>query len=105
MVLDIYGASDVGCVRELNEDSFCIYGFEQNQTPGFCVLSDGMGGHNAGEVASQRAVQFVAEELMEAMNAPEEAQSPPKLVFQRPSAVTEERNRDLKNASSDMPSI
>ena len=88
MVLDIYGASDVGCVRELNEDSFCIYGFEQNQTPGFCVLSDGMGGHNAGEVASQRAVQFVAEELMEAMNAPEEAQ-PPKSLNQAVRAANE----------------
>ncbi|MBE5039546.1 Stp1/IreP family PP2C-type Ser/Thr phosphatase [Ructibacterium gallinarum] len=65
MQLDVYGASDVGCVRELNEDSFCVYGFEQNRAPGFCVLSDGMGGHNAGEVASQRTVQFVAEELME----------------------------------------
>ncbi len=65
MVLDIYGASDIGCVRGLNEDSFCIYGFEENQVPGFCVLSDGMGGHNAGEVASQKTVQFVAEVLME----------------------------------------
>lgn len=70
VILDIYGASDVGCVRELNEDSFCIYGFDRERTPGFCVLSDGMGGHNAGEVASQKTVQFVAEELMEAMSEP-----------------------------------
>ncbi|MBO5364649.1 MAG: Stp1/IreP family PP2C-type Ser/Thr phosphatase, partial [Clostridia bacterium] len=69
MVLDVYGASDIGCVRSLNEDSFCIYGFEEEQFPGFCVLSDGMGGHNAGEVASQKTVQFVAESLMETMAA------------------------------------
>ena len=65
MVLDVYGTSDIGRVRSLNEDSFCIYGFEQGETDGFCVLSDGMGGHNAGEVASQKTVQFMAEILME----------------------------------------
>ncbi len=64
MVLDVYGASDKGQVRDLNEDSFCLHGFEDGQPLGFCVLSDGMGGHNAGEVASQRTVQFVAEELL-----------------------------------------
>lgn len=64
MVLDVYGASDRGLVRDLNEDSFCIHGFDRKEPFGFCVLSDGMGGHNAGEVASQRTVQFVAEELL-----------------------------------------
>ncbi len=64
MVLDVYGASDQGRVRKLNEDSFCIHGLQEGETTGFCVVSDGMGGHNAGEVASQKTVQFVAEELM-----------------------------------------
>ncbi len=63
MVMDIYGASDVGRVRSLNEDSFCIYGLDEQKKPGFCVLSDGMGGHNAGEVASQKTVQFIVEAL------------------------------------------
>lgn len=60
---DTFGLSDVGCVRELNEDSFCIYGFDGGEEKGFCVLADGMGGHNAGEVASQNAVKFITEEL------------------------------------------
>lgn len=68
LILDIHGVSDIGCVRELNEDSFCVYGFEKMQTPGFCLLSDGMGGHNAGEVASQKTIQFVAEELIDSMD-------------------------------------
>ena len=68
MVLDVYGSSDIGCTRSLNEDSFCIYGFDGNKLPGFCILSDGMGGHNAGEVASQKTVQFMAEELLEVLN-------------------------------------
>lgn len=64
MVLDVYGASDKGRVRDLNEDSFCLHGFDRQEPLGFCILSDGMGGHNAGEVASQRTVQFAAEELL-----------------------------------------
>lgn len=69
---DAFGISDVGCIRELNEDCFCIQGFEKidgkEQSPGFCVLADGMGGHNAGEVASQNAVKFAAEELNRFLN-------------------------------------
>lgn len=62
MKIKTYGISDVGKIRELNEDSFGIY------NPGveygcFAVLADGMGGHNAGEVASSMAVDLIASEL------------------------------------------
>ena len=63
MKFDVYGITDTGCVRELNEDNFCICGFEHNTQPGFCVIADGMGGHNAGEVASQLAIDFITESL------------------------------------------
>ncbi len=62
-MVETYGLSDVGCIRELNEDCFCIHGFEDGSENGFCILADGMGGHNAGEVASQSAVGFIAERL------------------------------------------
>ncbi len=64
LALDVYGASHIGKVRDLNEDSFCVHGFTPQEPYGFCIVSDGMGGHNAGEVASQKTVQFVAEELL-----------------------------------------
>lgn len=65
MEIDVYGASDIGCVRELNEDSFCIQGFADGKPPGFCVLADGMGGHCAGEVASQKAAEVISQSLIE----------------------------------------
>ena len=47
--------SDVGLVRGHNEDSFLL------RTPLF-VVSDGMGGHAAGEVASSIAVETIGEQ-------------------------------------------
>ena len=67
-MVDIYGLSDVGCIRELNEDCFCIHGYEGDSNKGFCVLADGMGGHNAGEVASQNAVRIIDEKLSKILN-------------------------------------
>ena len=62
-MVETFGLSDVGCIRELNEDCFCIHGFDGNEDKGFCILADGMGGHNAGEVASQNAVRFIDERM------------------------------------------
>jgi len=57
-----FGAkSDTGCVRENNEDSFRVAP-ELN----LFVLSDGMGGLEAGEVASRMAVETVLEHCREA---------------------------------------
>ena len=62
-MVEVFGLSDVGCIRELNKDCYCICGFGDNSERGFCILADGMGGHNAGEVASQNAVKLIAEEM------------------------------------------
>lgn len=51
-----YGSrTDVGCVREHNEDSLIV-------AAPLYVVADGMGGHAAGEVASEIAVNIVAEQ-------------------------------------------
>ena len=55
-MLRAYGLSDKGHLRASNEDCFGI-----DEGLGLCVLADGMGGHNAGEVASQMAVDIVTD--------------------------------------------
>ena len=62
LTLKIAGDSDTGRVREHNED--CI---GMRADSGFAVLADGMGGHQAGEVASHLAVQSVVDELVRAL--------------------------------------
>ena len=46
------GRTDTGRVRGHNEDNFCILADRK-----VFVVADGMGGHNAGEVASQIAIE------------------------------------------------
>lgn len=50
--------SDRGRVRGNNEDAVLVI-----ESAGLAVLADGMGGYNAGEVASSMAVQSVAAEM------------------------------------------
>lgn len=54
--IDFAEISDTGRVREHNEDAI-----GSNNDIGLMVLADGMGGYNAGEVASGIAVQIVIE--------------------------------------------
>ena len=65
------GLSDKGMVRPNNEDSFYISGLLLKRRRLF-VIADGMGGHNAGEVASSIAAEIMkktAEEAKPSMNA------------------------------------
>ena len=58
MRLRVGAATDIGRVREINEDAFAVR-VEQ----GLFVVCDGMGGAAAGEVASQLAVDTILEYL------------------------------------------
>jgi len=62
-VLEVVTRSDPGMVRSNNEDS--VMG---NAARGFVVLADGMGGYNAGEVASGMATTMLGSELAKAFD-------------------------------------
>lgn len=54
----IWSCTDIGNGRSSNQDS--VY---ENANLGLMLLADGMGGHNGGEVASQRTILGVASQL------------------------------------------
>jgi len=54
-MIEAYGQTDVGRRRKLNEDNFVV-----DTEACFFAVCDGMGGHNAGEVASKMAIETLA---------------------------------------------
>jgi len=52
--------TDVGMIRSGNEDNFFV---AARGNHGLFIVADGMGGHAAGEVASEMAVQTIEQEL------------------------------------------
>jgi len=58
MDISVASRSDVGRVRDNNEDAFLV-----DQELGLYIVCDGMGGHNAGEVASKMACEVLRREV------------------------------------------
>jgi serine/threonine protein phosphatase PrpC len=58
------GRSDVGLVRQNNEDAWEILCEQQ-----FYILADGMGGHRAGEVASRETVDGLSKHVRNALKS------------------------------------
>ncbi len=56
--IQFYAATDVGRVRDHNEDNFLV-----DKKLALSIVADGMGGHAAGEVASALAVRIIHEEV------------------------------------------
>jgi serine/threonine protein phosphatase PrpC len=68
--------TDVGMVRDLNEDSLLTLELDRVQCSisrpiGLYVVADGMGGHAAGDVASGLVVDTIAEKMVTHLLAPQ----------------------------------
>jgi protein phosphatase len=68
--LEIHGVTDPGRVRPENEDAIGVY-----PEIGLAVLADGMGGHQAGEVASGMAIDVVSRHFIELFRRAAERES------------------------------
>ncbi len=71
--LNYFGTTDVGLVRNHNEDSFVIIDLsaeEPNPMGILLMVADGMGGANAGEVASAIACKVIEERILKLQQAP-----------------------------------
>ena len=78
MRITIFAMSDKGCVREHNEDMVLIGDYifrdgskqitvdlnEENKKF-FIAIADGMGGYNAGEIASELALQKMVKKIID----------------------------------------
>jgi len=62
--VQVAGACDPGLARDHNEDSIAVF---DDQERGYyaALVCDGMGGHNAGEIASALAVEVIAKHVKE----------------------------------------
>ncbi len=58
MIYEICTETDPGLARDNNEDSVAF-----DAQTGLCILADGMGGYNAGEIASGMACAFIKSEM------------------------------------------
>jgi serine/threonine protein phosphatase PrpC len=68
--------TDIGMVRDLNEDSLLTLELDRVQCSisrpiGLYVVADGMGGHAAGDVASSLAIDTIAEKMVTQLLAPQ----------------------------------
>lgn len=59
-MIKLWGATDVGVIRKQNEDGFFFRQLSDGSR-GYAIVCDGMGGANAGEVASAMTVKSFAE--------------------------------------------
>ncbi len=96
LMIEAYGASNVGCVRTNNEDYFLVA-----PTIGLYVVADGMGGAQAGEHASKLAVETVHDRIQKL----DPAQRDHKTIEDALVAAFQEANRRVMDASAADPNL
>jgi PPM family protein phosphatase len=96
LMIEAYGASNVGCVRTNNEDYFLVA-----PTIGQYVVADGMGGAQAGEHASKLAVETVYDLLQDLDPSRRDSET----VSDALVSAFEEANRRVMDAAAADPNL
>lgn len=92
-------ATDVGCVRSINEDAVALrVDSRADDLQGLAVVCDGMGGHEAGEVAASLAVDTIVQTVQRAVE--ERQQTWPATLVEALQAA----NARIREASRKQPS-
>jgi len=97
MTIELFAAVDAGRARSNNEDSVAI-----DDAVSLAVLADGMGGYNAGEVASNMATTFIRTELGRWMREAS-AQASDAEVRRAMDICVDNANRAIFNAANSNP--
>jgi serine/threonine protein phosphatase PrpC len=74
-VIRAYGYSDQGRFRPTNEDCFAV-----QADAGLCVVADGLGGHNAGDVAARITVDTIVEAVRQSDCSPVASPAPTEVL-------------------------
>lgn len=93
MIFRAAGLSDVGRRRRANEDSYSV-----SPDLGLYVVADGMGGHKAGRVASELAVEF-------AVAAVSGSEGSPVSLTERLAASVSAANREIFSQARSSPEL
>ncbi|MBE7048217.1 MAG: Stp1/IreP family PP2C-type Ser/Thr phosphatase [Ruminococcaceae bacterium] len=62
------GCTDLGKTRPINEDGYYISAYSHEMDAAYAMVADGMGGHQAGEVASTMAVRQISDIINESVS-------------------------------------
>jgi len=76
--MNVSAISDVGKVRDINEDNYCI----SEKDYGLFIVADGMGGHNAGEIASLIVVNSIRDHITKYVSPDMEEQSIKGIIYE-----------------------
>ena len=101
--LEIVARTDPGLVREHNEDAVFA-----NPVRGLAILADGMGGYNAGEVASSMAVSLLATRIVDIRDDAEAQDFDPagqRIAHRQLRERIEEANAEIYFASQNEPQL
>jgi serine/threonine protein phosphatase PrpC len=90
--------TDPGRARENNEDSVAV-----DEPTRLGILADGMGGYNAGEIASGMATAFIKSELGRWLTAGRPACQQPSEVRRAMEICVDNANRSIFNAANSNP--